>query len=241
MAIPQAELRYFDILGPGGDQALLGAQGGDTITFPETAGRLSYWLENTPPYNNNQFTISQLVTKAAGATPQILSGNRLQLPGYNFTENDVNRWIRLSGFSNPSYNTLVQVISCVGNTATINLTTTTNQIGGSWEMRLFEIVTSAGVALEPRYFPTRETNLQWTITRGAVAIASGAYGGVTSRWIGEPQSSLTRSIRYTSLESSSTAAEAFMVAVRSGVYSLQQEAARNNTDFTPLITSTYGP
>lgn len=240
VAIPQAELKYFDILGPGGDQVLSTAQAGDVLTFPETSGRLSYWLEDTAPYNSNQFTVAQLVNKAAGSGPQILSSSRLQLPGYSFTDNDVNRWVRLSGFSSPAYNALVQIQSISGNIATINIPTPTSATGGAWQMPLLEIVTNAGAGLEPRFFPTRETNLQWTLTRGAVLVGSGAYGGTTTRWAGPP-SPLARSIRYTELAPSSEAANAFFVSVRSGVAVLQTTATKNDTDFTPLLTSTYGP
>lgn len=240
VAIPQAELKYFDILGPGGNQVLGTAQAGDVLTFPETSGRLSYWLEDTAPYNSNQFTVAQRLNKASGTGPQILSNSRLQLPGYTFTDGDLNRWVRLAGLLTPAYNTFVQILAISGNTATINIPTPVNETAGSWEMPLLEIVTNAGAGLEPRFFPTRETNLQWSLTRGAVLIGSGAYGGVTTRWAGAP-SPLARSIRYTDLAPSSDAAEAFFISVRNGVAVLQSTATKNDTDFTPLLTSTYGP
>lgn len=240
VAIPQAELKYFDILGPGGNQVLSAAQPGDVLSFPETSGRLSYWLEDAPPYNTNQFVVTNIVYKASGSAPQILSNSRLILPGYTLTANDVNRWVRLYGFSNSAYNTLVQILAIAGNVATINIATPVGETGGGWQLPLLEIDTYGGVGLEPRFFPTRETNLQWALTRGATLVGSGAYGGVTTRWLGPP-SPLARSLRYTDLAPSSDAANAFMVAVRSGVAVLQTTAARNDTDFTPLLTSTYGP
>jgi hypothetical protein len=43
------------------------------------------------------------------------------------------------------------------------------------------------------------------------------------------------------LAPSSDAAEAFFISVRNGVAVLQSTATKNDTDFTPLLTSTYGP
>ena len=65
--IPQAELRYFDVRGPGGDTCFapavpggpLGPFAGDTLTFPDTSGALSYWLEDSAPYNSNVFVVKQ--------------------------------------------------------------------------------------------------------------------------------------------------------------------------------------
>jgi hypothetical protein len=252
LQIPHAELRYFDVLGPGGstifayNPALMGVGPfqGDILTIPEASlsGRLSYWLEDAPPYTSGNFTVDSTVFKASGSNPILLSNNRLQLPGYTFTPNDVNRWIVLSGFANPGYNVPVQVLSYVGNTATINLVTGAGTItGGSWAMPVIRIATSANPSQEPRYFPTRETNIGWELRRGSTLIGSAAYGGVTSRWQGEPASTLVRTVRFTSVEATPAASQAVMQVVRNGVMNLQAAAELNNTDLTPLITSTYGP
>jgi hypothetical protein len=246
VALPQAELRFLDVRGPGGDAAFapavvngpLGPFAGDTLTFPDTAGRLSYWLEDSPPYNSNSFVVKQSAIRAQGTNPQILTGNRLQLPNYTFTQNDVNRWVYLSGFSTLAYNGFAQITAFLGNTATINKTTSSIETGTSWRFPYIEIDTGTNPLVEPRFFPTRERNLAWELRRGAALIASATSGGATMR---DVEASLVRSLRYTNLASSNQAALDLMAAVRSGAYNLQAEGARNNTDFTVLITSTYGP
>lgn len=242
VALPQAELRYFDIRGPGGDSvfAASGPIAGDVLTFPGTSDVLSYWLEDAAPYNTNTFVVLRRALRASGSTPQALTGNRIQLSDYTFTPSDVNRWIDLSGFTTPAYNGLTQILSYAGNTAIVSKTISTNEAGGAWQMPIVEIDSSAP-GLEPRYFPTRELNLAWSLTRGAALIATAAYGGTTARWPGEPVAPLTRSVRFTALEPTNAGALALMSVVRNGVLNLQRAAAVNNTDLTPLITSTYGP
>ena len=250
--IPHAELQYFDVLGPGGDAifvvnpstSVLGPFAGDILRIPEASinGALAYWLESDAPYTNGDLVVDGLATRASGTGPILLANNRLQLPGYTFTPNDVNRWIVLGGFSNSLYNVAVQVISYVGSTAVINLTTASGTFtGGTWTMPVIRIVTNTDPALEPRYFPTREPNIGWELRRGAALIGSADYGGVPSRWVTDPVLPLTRSTRFTSLETTPTASKAAMQVVQNGVMNLQAAAELNNTDLTPLITSTYGP
>lgn len=250
--IPQAELQYFDVLGPGGDAIFvvdpstltLGPLPGDVLTIPQASanGALSYWLEDSAPYTTNNFVVAGLVNRASGTGPTILSNNRLQLPGYTFTPNDVNRWVVLSGFTNPAYNVAVRVISYTGNTAVINLVTGPGtEVGSAWVMPVIRIVTNAVITVEPRYFPTRETNIGWELRRGPTLIGSAAYGGVTTRWTTDPTSPLTRSVRFTSVEATPAASNALMQVVQNGVLNLQSAATLNNTNLTPLITSTYGP
>lgn len=248
-AYPQAELQYFDVRGPGGDALFaplipngpLGPFAGDTLVFPDTSGRLSYWIEDSPPYNTNSFLVKQSVIRAQGGPAQILTGNRVQLPGYVFTPDDVNRWVVLSGFATPSYNGIVQILSYNGNTANISKTTTTNELAGPTGGYVFPVVQidpGNNPALEPRFFPTRERNLRWECYRGVSLIASATFGGTTIR---TSEQALVRSVRYTELASSNQAALDLMAVIRNGVYNLQTQAALNDTDFTALLTSTYGP
>jgi hypothetical protein len=219
---------------------------GDVLTFPGTADRVSYWLqEGLPPYDTDQFVVLRQVFKATGTHPQLLSGNRIQLNDYSFTPNDVNRWIVIvenpaSPFSNSSYRGPAQILSIAGNTATINKTITTNELGGAWQMPIIEI-DPGSASLEPKFFPTAELNLAWVLSRGASVISSASYGGVTSRWRGEPESMLIRSVRYTGLEATNAAATNIISVIQNGVMNLQAAAAVNNTELTPLVTSTYGP
>lgn len=242
-ALPAAELRFFDIRGPGGADAFAGGGpfAGDVLTFPDTSDRLSYWLQDgSPPYDTNAFVVRSRTLRASGTNPRILPNNRLQITDYEFKRSDRNRWIELSGFATPDYNGLTQILSYVGNTAIISKTTTTTQTGSTWALPVVEIEPDAP-GLEPKYFPTAELSLKWTLNRGAAVIASGDYGGATSRWRGDPPVLLARSVRYTALEASNDGALALMSVIRNGVLNLQRAAAVNNTDLTPLITSTYGP
>ena len=252
LKIPHAELQYFDVLGPGGSAIFvvnpstltLGPFAGDILRIPQASisGSLSYWIEESAPYNTGDFLVAGVATRASGTGPVLLAGNQLQLPGYTFTPNDVNRWIVLGGFSNPLHNVPVQVISYLGNTAVISLTTPAGTVtGGTWTMPVIRIITSSAPSLEPRYFPTRETNIGWELYRGSTVVGSATYGGVTTRWVTDPTSALTRSTRFTSLEATPNAAKGIAQVVQNGVMNLQAAAALNNTDLTPLITSTYGP
>ena len=248
--VPHAELQYFDVLGPGGgaifvvnpSTLVLGPFPGDILRIPQASlsGSLSYWLEDDAPYTTGDFLVAGVATRASGTGPILLANNRLQLPGYTFTLNDVNRWIVLRGFSNPLYNVAVQVISYTGNTAVINLTTGAGtSTGGTWIMPVIRISTGASPSSEPRYFPTRETNIGWELRRGSSVIGSADYGGVTTRWVTDPTSALTRSTRFTSVEATPAAAKGIAQVVQNGVMHLQAAAAVNNTNLTPLFTTTY--
>lgn len=244
---PRSELKLFDIRGPGGDQAFAplfpggppGPGPNYLLKFPETAGRLSYWLDDYPPYNTNTFVVKQRLYRAQGTTPQALPGNRIQLPGYTFTERDVGRWVYLLGFASP-YNGLSQIQSYVGNTAVVDRTITTTEAGTAWAFPIIEIESALSPGLEPRYFPTREKNLSWelTDTLGALVASSTTGGGVTMR---DSEATIVRSLRYTQLCSSSTAASNLMSVIRNGAANLQRGASLADTDLTALITSTYGP
>ena len=246
--LPVAELRYFDVLGPGGDaifarDAITGAyavRAGDVLTFPDTTGRLAYWLEDAAPYNTNVFHVRGVARRAGGFLPQLLAGGKLQLPGYALTDADIGRWVAIEGFTTPAYSGTFQILSRVGNTAQINLNTTTNELGTTWDLPVIEIQTVTGAGLEPRYFPTRELNLAWNLV-GAVVSASADRGGATTRWAGVPPGPLCRSVRFTSLESSAESAAGLMALVRTGAEALQAAATVNAGEFLPPLTSTYGP
>lgn len=247
-ALPIAELRYFDVLGPGGDaifarDTITGAyavRAGDVLTFPDTTGRLSYWLEDVAPYDSNVFRVRGVARRAGGFLPQLLVGGKLQLPGYALTDADIGRWVAIEGFATSGYAGTFQILSRVGNTAQINLNTTTNEIGTTWDLPVIEIQTLVGSGLEPRYFPTRELNLAWSIA-GAVVTASADRGGVTSRWAGAPPGPLCRSVRYTSLEPHAESAAGLMALVRAGAEALQASATPDVSGFSTSVTSTYGP
>ena len=240
-ALPQAELRFFDVQGPNGDALYLnGPQAGDTLTFPGAtlSGPLSYWLEDTAPYLSNVFTVKGTASRASGTLPQTLTGNRVQLSDYTFTTDDVNRWIVLSGFATTGYNGPAQILSVVGNTATLGKTISTLETGATWSFPIVEIEPVVSASLEPRYFPTRERTLAWELRRASTLITSATSGGMTLR---STEQDLVRSVRFTAVNATMEESLNLMAVIRNGAANLQREAALENTTFTALMTSTYGP
>ena len=240
-ALPQSELSYFDVRSVGGYALYLNEPRlGDVLTFPSATltGSLSHWLEDAAPYLTNSFTVLTTENRASGTLPQILTGNRLQLPGYTFTDDDRGRWVVLTGFSNPAYNRPVQILTYVGDTATIDTPTAANALGATWAFPRVKIQPNVGSLLEPRYFPTRETNLSWQLYRGPTLVASNATGGMTLRAV---EQDFIRATRFTYLAPTLEAGLAHMAYVRTWVSDLQRAGALANTAFTGLITSTYGP
>lgn len=236
VSLEDNELEYFEIKGQYGNTALINTQIGDTLNLPSTS--LDYWLLDSAPYLNNQFTISGLAQKASGVTPLILTGNKLVLTGYTFTDDDIGRWFKLAGFTTSSYNTYVQVISYTGNVATINITTTTNEAGSVWEVKRFQVVSNVSPSLEPRYFSEAKNNLAWEIKHGGSTVASNTVGLNTQRRLSTVRN---RAVRMTYLAPTLDTAMDFMAATRDGVKVLQAQAAKNNTTFSTLITTTFGP
>lgn len=235
--LPAAPLIYFEARGPDAEALYANAQVGDELVFPQTSGTLSYWLETDAPYTTGSFTVKRQWTRASGSAPRILTGNQLQLDEYTFTQDDVNRWVRLSGFATSSYNGLVQILSVLGNTATISKTTTSNEDGAGWSFPVVEVDSNAGSSLEPRYFPTRERELAWQLQRSGVALASSLAGGATLR---SSEAELVRSTRMTTLQPSLTSATNLFAVVRNAVDNLQRAAEASDEEFTALLTSTYG-
>lgn len=241
--IPEAELRYFDLLGPGGDTVFapaypngpLGPFAADELAFSDAA--VPHWRENLAPYTTLSFTVKRCVAKAAGLNPSVLTGNKLILPGYSFKSSDVGRWVGLSGFVSSSYNGLARIVWVDGDTAVISKTIVSNETGTSWMLPWVEIETRADTALEPRFFPTREANIPWALRRSGVTIVEGVAGGFTAR---SSDASLVRSRRWTGLYPTETDAVNAASAIRNGVYNLAQSADLADSSFLTLTTSTYG-
>jgi hypothetical protein len=240
--VPHAELRYLDIRSPEGIALFsptvpggpLGPFPGDELRFegPQT----DHWLEDNIPYHNRSFRVKACVIRESGTNPQLISGNRLILPGYTLTQDDVGRCVNLSGFTTPAYNGICRILSINGHVATINKLVTVSQTGTAWAFPWIEIDTLVS-GNEPRFFPTNERNLPWSLYRAGVEILRSSYGAYTSRGIKGP---LARSLRYTEvLPSIDQAMELFSV-IRNGVYNLQRASETVDTAFTTLMTSTYG-
>lgn len=235
-AIPQVELNYFDVRTAGAEAWFDNVTAGDTLRI--TNGP-SHWLQAQAPYTDHDFTILGVYTRAAGSSPQVFTGRSLVLPGYTFTPDDVGRWVRLSGFTTTGYNGLAQIVSYLGNVATVNRPFASNETGGAWQFSY--VATRAnplGPGYEPRYFPTRMSNLPWALYRSGSPLASGLGGGVTMRERGDI---LVRSVRFTYLAPTLDAATNSFEYVAAELERLRTEAARNNTAFTTLLTRTEGP
>lgn len=233
-------LIYFEPKGLNGDLLLNDMLPDDELIFPDTlTGRLSYWLEDDAPYNTNSFKILQRTIRKQGTQPQILTGSKLILPGYHFTNNDIDRWVYLNGMATPSYNNFARIISFTGDTATINKPTTTNEAGSSWLFPVIEINPLVDSLTEPKFFPTKEQNLSWQLKRAGNLLLTNTNGGATLRQ--NEDLDIFRVARFTSLMSNKNTALGLFGATRREVELLQKAAQDLNTNFTNLITSTYGP
>ena len=241
--LPEAELRFFDVLGPGGDVVFapaytngpLGPFSTDVLSF--TSEDLPHWREALPPYTTGDFAVKRCAVKASGSNPLVRTGNRLILQGYRFTSSDVGRWVSLSGFTTATYNGLARIVWVDGDVAVIDKTVTSNEAGTSWLMPWIEIETRPSLSLEPRFFPTREQNIPWSLVRGGTVIASGASGGYTSRGT---DAALVRSRRWTGIYATEVEATNAATVIRNGAYNLSAAAEVLDSGFLPLTTSTYG-
>lgn len=241
--VPQAELKYFDVRGPGGDTLFspafsggpLGPFAGDELVFDTEL--LPHWLEDYAPYTNGVFYVKQTAIRASGTGPTLLTGNQMILPGYTFTSSDVNRWVNLTGFASPSYNGLVRILGYQGDVATISKTITATQVGASWVFPWVEIDTLPNPGQEPRYFPTCESNIGWTLRRSGIDITSQTSGGYTMR---NSTHELVRATRVTSIQATRETALMMVSIIRNGAYNLAQSAKLLDSDFLPLTTNTYG-
>lgn len=231
-ALPQSELQYFDVRGDNGASFFSSVLPGDTL---QVSTPVAHWIQAQAPYTNQDFIVAEIPTRVQGTSASCFTGSQLQLPGYAFTNDDIGRWVLLSGFADSSNNGYAQVLSYAGSTARVNKVFT-NGTGGAWAFPWVR-VQSSFPGLEPRYFPTRERGLAWKLLRGGGVLATGT-GGVTMR---EGNNSLVRSVRNTTLAPTQDAALDLFDVVRHEVADLQRAASRNNTAFTVLITTTVGP
>lgn len=235
-SIPQVELNYFDVRSPNAQAWFDSVAAGDTLSI---ANGPSHWLQTEAPYTNHDFVVQGVFIRATGSAPQVLTGREVILPGYTFTQEDIGRWVRLSGFTTTAYNGLVQIVSYLGNVATVTKTFTGPETGGSWRFEYISVRPyPLGGSYEPRYFPTRMHDLPWRLIRGGSIVASSTGGGVTMR---ERQDALVRSVRHTYLAPTLDSASNIFDYVAAEIKRLQLAASRNNTAFTSLITRSEGP
>lgn len=238
--IDQHELRYFEPRGLGGD-VLFAPQieGGPPGPFAgdELAFAVPHWTEDMAPYDTQVFPVLRSVARAEGSAPTVLPGNKLVLSDYTFKSSDVDSWVYLSGFATSGNNGLARILAVVGNVAVINKTVVTSQVGGAWQFPRVEINTRPDLALEPKFFPTKESDVAWSLRRSGVTILERTSGGFTSRGIVD---AMARTLRYTAVLGSAALARDVAVAIRNGVYNFSQSTQLLDTDFINLTTTTFG-
>lgn len=228
------ELKYFEAKNTGGN-ALLSALAGDSLIVTPA---VSEWLQSGAPYDTCTFTVDAVTTVANGTAPATLTGNRIQLPGYEFSDDDVGRWVTLTGFTTSAYNATVRILSFVGNTATVDATLTTNETGATWAFRRVRIVSDLGPSSEPRYFPTRRRQLGWELRRSGSLLASGVAGETQRQ---DPRAELYRDVRFTAVVPTEDDANALFAVTRDAVGRLQRAAEAVDTAFAGLQTYDYPP
>lgn len=236
-ALPRSELSVFDMRAANGGDWFDNVRAGDTLSVSPAP---DHWIQTQAPYTDGVFEVASVFDRASGTLPQLLSGRQLILPGHVFTPEDVGRWVRLSGFTTGSYNGLTQIVSYVGNVATVTKSTTAPDTGTTWAFPAVTVVTNPGGGVERRYFPTREVDLPWRLHRGGtgtIPLATGT-GGASMR---EAAGDLVRASRFTDLAPTLDDGEALFAYVASALGPLQKAASKSSESFTGLVTITEGP
>lgn len=242
-AIPAARLTALLARGAGGDLVST-VLPGDVLTITKA---VPHWIQSLAPYTDQVFRVLSVQVRDYGgyglnptSHPQILPGSRLILPGYVFTNFDVGRWILLQGFASVSYNTTVQILGVEGNKALINIPTSTTETGAYWTTHRILIDPAAvGVGQEARYFPTREAELTWTVTRGGSTIVPNGTGGLTER--NNVSAVYYRDHRVTTVEPSAKAAEEMLRTTRQYVEFSSFEQNTVDEAFVALQVFDYPP
>lgn len=242
-SVPENNCTRFEARGRNGD-FFLGAHAGDVIRI--TGDSTLHWLQASAPYADRDFVVTGLVARASGTSilgsaPQLVTGQRLLLPGYRFTDADVGRWVKLHGFTTSAYNTLAQIIGLDGASAVVDLAVPSGETGGAasgWEFLVAEIETLPSVFEEPRYFPMAERDLPWTLLRDGGAVTSGT-GGASLRE--DETATVFRVARYTAVDPTLDIALGRMAQTRFDVAALQALVSANQGSFGAPQTYTYGP
>lgn len=208
---------------------------GDTLRIVQGP---DYWLQTQAPYDTHDFLVGAVRLLASGGPPQTYIGNRVSLPGRALSDADIGRWVRLLGFTTTGYNGWTQIVSYEGSVATVSRTFTTMETGTSWDFFEMKISDQISFGGEPRFFPTKQSNLSWQLLRGGVQIAAGTGGGVTRR---DTTSPVVRSVRWTELAPTPEGARALFSSTAAQLAALQRSAAAIGAEFTTLTTLTEGP
>lgn len=233
--LPPCNIVCLDLRGVGGDVALASVVPGQTVGFTNPP---STWLTSEAPYTDTEFAVLARQTRASGGDASC-GPVGLVIPSYNFSPDDIGRWVYLSNFTDPGNNGWARIVSYLGNVAQVDRTFTSPGVSGNWAFYFVKIDPSAVPAgVEPKYFPTAAANLTWKLMQGATMLATG-NSGVTFR---EPSSTpLSLTTRFTQILPTAQAVEDLFLVSRQQVDALQRAATQNQTAFLNTITHTIGP
>ncbi len=235
---PEANLTYFEPRWGSGYVVLRDAVAGDILRITPPPG---YWLQTQEPYDDTDFEIEAVEIRTSGDNPVVALGNSLQLPGYTPSNEDIGRWVYVSGFVNNDYNGWTQIRGVQGNVLLTNKAYLGSATGTGWYFYWIKIKTDVGPTLEPRYFPTRERNLSWAHYDDDPSMVSPhttGRGGATAR---NATSRYVRTRRYTHVAPSLAAGLGVFATTRAQLEVLQASANTNGSDYSTLITVTVGP
>lgn len=229
-------LKFFEPKGTYGNEILGQAVNGDLLRISGDSS--VQWEQTGAPYNDREFAVYQVISREQGTGISLFVGGRILLTGYSFTNDDVGRWVLLSGFVTGAYNGYFQVVSVSGGMGQLNYAIPSSETStGVWDFRWVEISQGADVSLEPKYFPQRKTGLTWALYRGLALVTSGTGGSSRRERYNE---ALFLSVRWTSVEPSLDAALGFMTFVQNGVKRLQAEADANSGTTGEIVVTTFG-
>lgn len=235
---PESNLTYFEPRWGSGYVVLRDAQAGDILRITTPPG---YWLQEQAPYDDTDFEIEAVETRALGDDPAVTTGNGITLPGYTPSNDDIGRWLYVSGFVTSDYNGWTQIRGIQGNVLLTNKAYVGNETGTGWYFYWVKIKTDADPLVEPRYFPTRERNLSWAHYDGDPALVSAhisGRGGVTAR---SSTARYVRTRRYTHVAPSLASGLALFATTRAQLEALQAAATQDGSAYSTLITVTVGP
>lgn len=234
-ALAVNELTHFEARSSGVEDLALVIPG-DVLRITTS---IPHWIQSEAPYTDQDFSVAAFENRVNGNSPQILAGNRVMLPGYSFSNDDIGRVIWLTGFASSGYNNPAKILSFQGNTAFTTLVSTTNEVGGTWAFKRLRINPGPTVGQEARYFPTLVRRVRWEVRRSGSAIVATGEEGYSER--ADFTSTVFRDHRVTTLEATQSAAENRFTSTRALVSSAQLRYSEIDTEFSGLTTYNYPP
>jgi hypothetical protein len=216
---------------------------GDTLRIkvtnvPHWATATSINSESYVPSGDDyiEFTITNYSAwryKQPGDPPPSVTGHNLTVPTYLFTEEDIGRSVRLSGFSNSANNTDAVVVNVAGGTAITDATfvTEAGTLTATWSIFRLNID-----AVKP--FPRIDTGMEWEIVSGGSTILAGRFGGTMRA---DDRLEVFRDDRVTSVNSTIEIAQNHFTLVQSYFRSLQAQLGEVDGAFGSVGPYDFGP